>query len=96
MPQSPPNLPPEHPMDSPRAIAAQALKFGGLILACAGAMALIRTGEHSIFYALMMPVGIVAWFIGFSILAKITDESNLQSPPQQDNPSQQNNQSPPN
>ena len=77
-----PNLPPENPKDSPRYIAGQALKFGGLMIAVAGALALIRTGERSLFFAGLMPVGLITWFIGFRVMQKIEDEANRQTPQQ--------------
>ncbi len=59
LPTDPPNP------DSTRALTAYALRFLGLIVTCAGALALIRTGERSIFYALLMPIGLVMWGTGF-------------------------------
>lgn len=50
--------------DSSRAIAGQFLCFAGLITTCAGALALIRTGEPSLFFAVLMPIGMVMWAVG--------------------------------
>jgi len=86
MSQYHPEVPPESPMDSPRAITAQALKFLGLLLACGGSLALIRTGERSLFFASMMPIGIVLWVTGFRMLGKIAAQHASENPSQQTSP----------
>jgi len=60
-----PPVPDDREDDSPYAITAYALRFLGLITTCAGALAILRTGERSLFYALFMPVGLVMWGLGF-------------------------------
>lgn len=62
--------PSHNPPESTRSIAAQACKFLGLIATCAGALAVIRlvgTDEQNQrwFYALLMPLGLISWFVGF-------------------------------
>ncbi|MCC7192637.1 MAG: hypothetical protein IT444_07630 [Phycisphaeraceae bacterium] len=62
--------PSQNTSESTRSIAAQSCKFLGLMLTCAGALAVIRllgTQEENQrwFYALLMPLGMVTWFIGF-------------------------------
>jgi hypothetical protein len=73
-PNNPPGPPHGHaglrPPESTRSITAQALKFLGLIVVCGGALAVLRLHEtkeevQSWFYALLMPVGLVMWIVGF-------------------------------
>src|SRR5947207_3073023 len=71
--------------ESTRSIAAQAFKFLGLIATCAGALAVLRlmgTKEEGQrwFYALLMPLGLIAWFIGFYLSLARPENAGASSP----------------
>ena len=55
------------PPDTSRSIAGQFLMFIGPIVTMAGALAIFRTGEKTIFYLALMPIGLVMWIIGFRL-----------------------------
>ena len=51
--------------ESSRHIAGQFLMFAGMLVTIGGSLALIRTGERSIFYTLLMPIGLGMWALGY-------------------------------
>lgn len=68
--------------ESNRLITGQALKFCGLLLIVGGSLAMLRTRAVEngffdglpLFFLLLIPVGLVAWVVGFRLC--LTDPSH--------------------
>jgi|GEM_PF-5495835 len=61
--------------ESSSQITAHALIFIGQLVTIAGALALLRTGEKSLFYAALMPIGLIATGWGFWLRHRLAKQS---------------------
>ena len=50
--------------DTPRSLTGQFLLFVGPLVTMGGALAILRTGQRSIFYVVLMPIGLAMWAVG--------------------------------
>lgn len=66
--------------DSPQMVAAQALKFLGLLVSAGGSLAILRTGQRSLLFALLMLLGLIMWGIGFWLAARAPRQADPTTP----------------
>lgn len=57
-------------MNEAKLTAGQFLIFTGLITSLAGSLAILRTGERSILFLLLIPLGLLMWGAGKYLCVK--------------------------
>ncbi|MCE9592540.1 MAG: hypothetical protein K8S99_18690 [Planctomycetes bacterium] len=75
--------------ESNRLITGQALKFAGLVLTVGGSLAIFRTrgvesswfNDRPWFFLLLIPLGLVTWFVGFRLCAAAAPPSDREAKP---------------